>query len=39
MEHSEVDIKWQKFSKSGSVLDYIDYKKSERNAESNRQEQ
>lgn len=39
MDLSEVDIKWQKFSTSGSVRDYLDYKKSEQSADKNRQEQ
>lgn len=39
MEHSEVDIKWQKFSTSGSVRDYLDYKKSEQSVDKKRQEQ
>lgn len=38
MDHSEVDIKWQKFSISGSVRDYLDYKKSEQIAENKGQE-
>ena len=38
MDNSEVEIKWQKFITSGSVLDYLEYKKSEQSAE-NRQEQ
>ncbi len=39
MEHSEVDVKWQKFSRSGSVSDYLDYKKMERSADGIKQEQ
>ena len=39
MDHSEVDVKWQKFSRGSSVSDYLDYKKTEHAADVSKQEQ
>lgn len=38
MDNPEADVKWQKFSRSGSVSDYLDYKKTEHSVDVNKQE-
>ena len=38
MDNPEADVKWQKFSSSGSVSDYLDYKKTEHSVDVNKQE-